>query len=311
VTRDGSTGENSEACSGLGLALPGADDGSHDYEVEEAVAGVDGVEGQGADFEDVVLGKGGGDEAEPEDRAYLDAAEEGLFAGGLDADGEDGGGDEGAEEGNAVLQGRSDVGLAHEPFHGAVNAGEPGLEEEAEPAGFEEEGCEHGDDEGGKGQGQKQIPRGNGRKKSKGKAEVDPHPSTKARRDGHAEIFVGWRDFGCGWFVYARITAINIYREATSWRFYIGKVAGSCFVSEEELERYGRKIYCGQAVSCGAAMDGGFGVDVDGGDGGGAGDADAATAGRACSREHCGCRAGSEEGCGVAGAGGDQGRDQA
>jgi len=139
-----------ETCSPscLALAFPGTDDGAHEEQVDEAVAGVDGVEGEGADFEDVVLGEGGGDEAEPEDGAYLDAAEEGLFARGLDADGEHGGGDDGAEQGYRVLQGRGDVGLAHEPFHGAVDAGEPGLEEEAEPAGFEEEGCEHCDDEG-------------------------------------------------------------------------------------------------------------------------------------------------------------------
>ena len=84
-------------CSNFALAFPCTDDGAHEEQVDEAVAGVYGVEGDGADFEDVVLGEGGGNEAEPEDCAYLDATEESLLARGLDADGEDAGGDEGTE----------------------------------------------------------------------------------------------------------------------------------------------------------------------------------------------------------------------
>src|SRR5271156_4412097 len=92
-------------CREVVFFLPGTDDRADEYEVDEGVAGVDGVDLKGADFKDVRLGPTGGDEAEPDDGAAQNAATSGLFAGGLNADAENDGDDDRTEDRGCVLNG--------------------------------------------------------------------------------------------------------------------------------------------------------------------------------------------------------------
>src|SRR6202011_1055752 len=88
---------------GFLFGSPGSGDRSHEHETDERVAGVDEEYLEGADFEDVLLGPTGGDEAYPDERGNEYSAFGGLGAGDLGENAEDKGSDDGTQERGDVL----------------------------------------------------------------------------------------------------------------------------------------------------------------------------------------------------------------